>query len=67
MQPLSRSDRIVKTAKGQLRTLGVSADLDKGMPLARVGGDDLHWFAVPPGAPKKGVFQNKSAPNSSLT
>jgi hypothetical protein len=41
MQPLSRSDRIVKTAKGQLRTLGVSADLDKGMPLARVGGDDL--------------------------
>jgi hypothetical protein len=42
MQPLSRSDRIVKSAKGQLRTLGVSADLDKGMPLARVGGDDLH-------------------------
>jgi hypothetical protein len=29
MQPLSRSDRIAKTAKGQLRTLGVSADLDK--------------------------------------
>jgi hypothetical protein len=41
MQPLSQSDRIAKTAKGPLRTLGVSADLNKRMPLVRVGEADL--------------------------
>jgi hypothetical protein len=29
MQPTRAAQRIAETAKGQLRTLGVSADLDK--------------------------------------